>query len=383
MYKNMFVDTAEINVKAGKGGNGKVSFKRIKFKAKGGPDGGDGGDGGNVTFKVNPNMATLMDFRSKPVYKAKDGAPGGHKSMTGANGDDLIVFVPQGTLMYQVVGDEKTLIGDLTEKGQEITLAKGGRGGRGNESFKSATNQTPIQFTRGSPGEEKKFHLEIKLIADVGLVGLPNAGKSTLINQLAGTKAKVGSYPFTTLNPNLGICELKNGNKVILADLPGLIEGASKGKGLGDAFLRHVERTRLIIHLIDPFSADPSKDMVEKALNSYHSIRKELMDYGSNLEDKVEIVVVNKIDLQEVKENLDKLKKAFKSQKIEVLGISALSGEGSDALLSKITQEIEKIPEKPVFSVKTPTKVYTISDLPNKRMVFRGSVTEVVEKDLR
>ena len=379
---NSFVDTAKINIKAGRGGDGKVSFLRERHQPKGGPDGGDGGNGGNVILKVNPNMATLMDFRSKPKHKAKSGIPGGPKNMKGENGDDLVIYVPKGTLIFDIKGDSETLVGDLVENGRELRVATGGTGGKGNSRFKSSVNRTPTQYTPGSKGEERNLRLEIKLLADIGLVGFPNAGKSTLINRLTGANAKVADYPFTTLNPNLGVCELKNGNKIIVADLPGLIEGAAEGKGLGDEFLRHIERTRLIVHLIDPFSLD-EEDLVEKSLKSYDAIRKELKDHGAQLEEKKEIVVVNKMDITEVREAFESIKEAFKERDLDVLGISSLSGDGIDSLLERITQELDEIPEKTIFSVKKPVKVYTINDLPNRRLVFKGNQTITLIKKLK
>lgn len=380
--KNIFVDTAEIEIKAGTGGNGKVSFLRAKHIAKGGPDGGDGGKGGNVIVKVNPNMATLMDFRSKPNYKGQNGDMGSFKNMTGVNGEDLVILVPMGTLVYQIEGKDETLIGDLVEKGQELLVATGGVGGKGNSRFKSSINRTPIQFTPGVIGEERTLRLEIKLIADVGLVGFPNAGKSTLINRLTGANAKVAAYPFTTLNPNLGLCKLKNGNKIIIADVPGLIEGASEGKGLGDDFLRHIERTKIIVHMIDPFTLE-EEGLVEKALRDYKAIRKELEDYGANLGSKIEIVTINKMDIAEVSEAFEDIKAAFKSKNIDVIGISSLAGQGTEVLLNILTEKLSNIPTETTFSSEIPTKVYTINDLPNKRIVFRGNKTQEIFKNLK
>lgn len=377
MTQNNLVDTAQINVKAGNGGDGKVSFRRGKYMPKGGPDGGDGGDGGDIIFKTDPNMATLRDFRAKPSYEAENGERGGSNNMHGADGADLIIKVPKGTLIYQTSDNrENVLIGDMVEGGEEILVASGGVGGKGNDRFKSSTNRSPRQFTRGTKGEKKALRLEIKLIADVGLIGFPNAGKSTLINHLTGADAKVAKYPFTTLNPNLGVCDLKNKDRVILADVPGLIAGASEGKGLGDQFLRHIERTRLIVHMIDPFSFDENIDFAEKALKDYEAIRNELKNYGGNLAEKKEIVAINKIDITEVKEALGDIKKVFKSKEIDVLAISAVTGEGMGVLKDKIGQELKEIPERSSFEVHKPTKVYTTSTLPNKRIIFRENVEE-------
>lgn len=371
MSNKLMIDTAEIFVQAGKGGDGKSSFRREKFMPKGGPDGGDGGDGGSVYLRVNPNMSTLRDFRSKPKYEGKPGEPGGQNTMKGANGEDLYIDVPQGTLVYLQQENGEVLIGDLVDSGQALLVATGGKGGKGNDRFKSSVNRTPEQFTKGTLGEAKNIKLEVKLIADVGLVGFPNAGKSTLINKLAGTSAKVANYPFTTLTPNLGVVKLKNGKNAIFADVPGLIAGASEGKGLGDDFLRHIERTRLIVHLIDPFTMVEDTDFAETAIKAYTDIRKELEDYGGALENKKEIVVINKIDIFEIKEVFDSIRDAFKSKDIDVLGISAVTGEGLEELVNEITRVLDSMPEKPKFEVSEPIKVVDINDLPNKRMIFR------------
>lgn len=373
MRKNNLVDIVEIVVKAGKGGDGKVSFLRAKYVPKGGPDGGDGGDGGNVYFVADENMSTLRDFKTKPLYEAEPGFPGEGNNKKGADGEDLYINVPRGTLIYLLENDgREVLIGDLSENGVSLLVATGGIGGKGNTQFKSSTNQAPKKFTHGAPGEEKKLRLEVKLIADVGLVGFPNAGKSTLINKLAGTSAKVGSYPFTTLQPNLGVVRLKNEKNAIFADVPGLIKGASEGKGLGDDFLRHIERTRLIVHLVDPFSVNSGKGLEEDAIDLYRDIRDELKGYGASLDSKKEIVVLNKIDIVEVKDSFKKIKERFDKEGIDILGISSLTGEGLDDLLGVITKELEKVPDPVKFDVSKTVKVYNINDLPNKRVVFRG-----------
>lgn len=363
------IDLAKIQVKAGNGGDGLVSFRHEKFVAKGGPDGGDGGKGGSVYAVADHNLATLIDFRSKKVFKAGNGQSGGNKNKKGYDGEDLAIKVPTGTLVYQLDGQEEILIADLSEDGQEVLLAKGGKGGVGNKTFSSSTNRAPRQYTKGKPGEVKELKLEVKLIADVGLVGMPNAGKSTLINVLTNTSAKVADYPFTTLSPNLGVLKLKSGKKVIISDIPGLIEGASTGKGLGDEFLRHVERTRLLIHLIDPYQADT--DLVEKALGDYQVIEKELKNYQIDLTQKEELVAINKLDITEIKEIFPQIKKAFKNKfDLDVLGISAVSGEGLDVLVNLITKKLAEIPFKPLVEQPEAVKIYTIDNVPNKRLVY-------------
>ena len=381
------IDVARIKVKAGNGGEGHVSFRREKFITKGGPDGGDGGSGGSVYFMADNNMATLADFRAKSVFAAESGSSGKRKKMTGESGEDYYVKIPVGTLVYDIGNNKEVLIGDLNRKGETLLIAKGGVAGKGNFRFRSSVNKAPRQYTPGGKGEEKEIKLEVKLLADIGLVGAPNAGKSTLINRLTRANAKVGSYPFTTLSPNLGICALKDGQEAVIADIPGLIEGASQGKGLGDEFLRHVERTRILVHIVSPFDLAESVDytseisakkLAERTVKSYEIIRKELEVYGHGLESKLEIVVVNKLDLAEVKNNFEYIKKAFKKKETEVLGVSAASGEGIEALKDKIMEMLQKIPTVS-FEVSKPVKVYTIKNLPNRRMVFDDEAVLTLE----
>lgn len=367
------IDLVKIKIKAGDGGDGKVSFLRGKGSPKGGPDGGDGGDGGDVYFAADRNMATLRDFRAKDIFAAQNGEPGGKKKMYGADGEDYRISVPLGTLVYEIKDDREILVADLNEDGKEFLIAKGGVGGKGNFRFRSATNRTPIQFTPGTKGEEKIVKLEIKLVADIGLIGLPNAGKSTLLNRLTHARAEIGSYPFTTLSPNLGVMELENGENAILADIPGLIEGASEGKGLGDEFLRHVERTRILVHLIDPldgYEPGSKETLADNALSGYYKIRKELELYGRGLVEKPEIAVVSKIDVTEIRDEFEKIKKIFKRKKIEIIGISGVTGEGMAGLMGSIKKMLESNPKRPVFGVEKPVKLYTIENLPNRRLVF-------------
>ncbi|MFZ2664093.1 MAG: GTPase ObgE [Patescibacteria group bacterium] len=376
------VDVVEIKIKAGGGGDGKVSFRHEKHLAKGGPDGGDGGNGGSVYFIADNNLSTLIDFRSKSIFKADSGQPGGKKNMTGASAEDFFIKVPVGTLIYELGGDEERedLVGDLVETGQVIMIAKGGHGGRGNYKFRGSVNQTPQQYTPGTKGEEKTIRLEIKLIADVGLVGAPNAGKSTLLNRLTNSNAKVADYPFTTLTPNLGICKIEEGRNIVFADIPGLIEGASQGKGLGDEFLRHIERTRLLVHLIDPMSGR-NKDLVNNAIEGYQMIRNELKEYGHDLDSKQSITVVNKIDVTEVRDVFEEIKSRLAMLGVEVIGASSATGEGLDVLLSKIYSALERIPRKSSLEVKSVVKKYNIENLPNRRMVFnKGRVITLNKK---
>uniref|UniRef100_A0A7C4XVG8 GTPase Obg n=1 Tax=candidate division WWE3 bacterium TaxID=2053526 RepID=A0A7C4XVG8_UNCKA len=388
MNKNLFIDTAQIKVKAGNGGDGAVSFRREKYVPRGGPDGGDGGNGGSVYFEADSNMATLMDFRAKSSYKAQNGQPGMGKKMHGLNGEDLVIRVPQGTLVYvrggsgsgdwenqEISTTSDILIADMVDKNSRVLVALGGRGGKGNEKFKSSTNQTPLQYTKGGMGEEKTLRLEIKLIADIGLVGLPNAGKSTLLNKLTGANVKVANYPFTTLIPNLGVCRFKNGKSLIIADLPGLIEGAAEGKGLGDDFLRHVERTKLIVHLIDSYVIG-KEDLVKSSLESYSAIRAELKSYGANLFSKKEIIVINKIDILEVQDKFKDIEKGFKKIGLSIYGISAMTGEGIENFLNKLQEEYKLVSEVPLEKPAKATKIYGIGDLPNKRLVFHDNMSE-------
>jgi GTP-binding protein len=286
----MFIDEAEIHVKAGDGGPGAVRFRREAGVPRGGPSGGDGGDGGSVILRARPGLDTLLDVRGRHHWRAEDGEPGGSKDMAGAAGRDLVIDVPPGTLVY-----DKTLgilIKDLNREGMEVVIARGGKGGRGNARFATSTNQTPRVAEPGTPGEERHLRLELKLIADVGLVGLPNAGKSTLLSRLSAAHPKIAEYPFTTLEPSLGIVEAGPERRFVMADLPGLIEGAHRGVGLGDEFLRHIERTRVLVHLVE---IEPHTR--QTPAEAYRTIRAELAAYSRQLADKPEIVVLTKADL--------------------------------------------------------------------------------------
>lgn len=384
------IDTVNIKIKSGKGGDGRVSFLREKYKPKGGPDGGDGGKGGDVILMADENYHTLRDFRSKPNLEAQNGEAGKANNMFGKAGEDLTIKIPVGTLVYELRNGEEVLVGDFNKHNQTMIVAKGGVGGKGNFRFRSSMNQTPTQFTYGGPAVIKELKLEIKLVADVGIIGLPNAGKSTLINQLTKAAAKIGNYPFTTLEPNLGVA-IVNNQRIAFADIPGLIEGASEGKGLGDEFLRHVERNRILLHLIDPvFDANTSglidfsheENILHNVWENYQIIRNELKNFKSRFVDltsKKEIVVINKIDVTEIRENQDKIKEFFSHKGIEVYFISAFTGEGVQEVLKVLSKELEKV-EEIVFERKKPVKIIHIEDLKNRRFVYNISDNDEVKE---
>ena len=288
----MFIDEVTIEVSSGKGGDGSVHFRREKYVPFGGPDGGDGGRGGDVVLVVKPTLNTLSHFHHQTKFRAQDGSPGAKQNMTGASGQDLVLEAPPGTLVYDAVSGET--LGDLTEAGQTLRVAKGGRGGKGNARYATATNQAPRIGERGEPGQTVSLRLELKLIADVGIVGVPNAGKSTLLAAVTRAKPKIGVYPFTTLEPNLGVAELDADTVLVLADIPGLIEGAHRGLGIGHNFLRHIQRTRVLIHLLDGMAEDPLLDFAQ--------INSELALFDPNLKRKPQIVAFNKMDLPDVQE---------------------------------------------------------------------------------
>lgn len=315
-----FTDKIEIEVKAGKGGDGKLSFRHEKYMAKGGPDGGDGGYGGSVVFQVDHNLNTLAHFRNQKLVKAEAGQTGGTNTMHGRKGEDNVIKVPVGTMVF--VEDEK--IADLTQEGQTQIVAKGGRGGYGNAHFTASNRQVPTITELGEPGEYKRVVIELKLVADIGLIGLPNAGKSTLLSVISNAKPEIADYPFTTLIPNLGVTEIDNFT-VLVADIPGLIEGASQGKGLGDDFLRHVERTAVLIHLIDATSADPVKD--------WEVINRELKDYQTDLTNKPQLVTLSKIETIDAGEVESKRKLLEKATGSKVFAISAVAHKKLDELM--------------------------------------------------
>jgi GTP-binding protein len=353
----MFYDEAKIYVKAGGGGDGCVAFRREKYVPYGGPAGGDGGRGGNVLLCVDRHLNTLYRFSRKRHFKAARGGHGRGKDQHGAFGAHLRVPVPCGTVVYDA--DSGELLGDLTEQGQELAVARGGRGGKGNARFATSTNQAPRIAEHGEPGEERWLRLELKLLADVGLVGVPNAGKSTLLAAVTAARPKIAPYPFTTLQPNLGVVVLDDQTEFVLADIPGLIEGASEGKGLGHEFLRHIERTRVLIHLLDGLSADPLADFV--------AINGELAAFGHDLGRKPQLVVLNKMDMPEVRARWPEVQAALEAQGYPAaMVISALAREGTRELLYRAAQMLAELPEEapawelPVFRPGVDEETFTV-----------------------
>ncbi len=334
-----FIDKAKIYVKGGDGGRGCVAFRREKFVPFGGPSGGNGGKGGDVIIEADDRLQTLMDYRYKRHYRAKNGQPGSGSNKHGRSADDLVLKVPVGTVIKDAETGE--IIADLTEKGQRVVVARGGKGGRGNAAFKSPTNQTPTTAEEGEKGEERWIELELKLIADVGIIGFPNAGKSTLISTLSHAKPKIADYPFTTLTPVLGVLEFDISDSIVLADIPGLIEGASEGAGLGHEFLRHIERTKFLIHLID-ISDFRERDPVE----AFEIINRELENYSPELVKKPQIVVGNKIDILSDKSEIDRLKTFFEERGYTFIPVSLATREGVDELIKAIKEKKKELTAK-------------------------------------
>ncbi len=338
----MFVDEVEFKVKGGDGGNGAVSFHREKFIDMGGPDGGDGGDGGSVILKVDEGLNTLSDFRYQSNYEAGRGGNGSGKNMHGKNGEDLILMVPPGTVVFDA--DTDRLLKDLTGADEEFVAAGGGKGGKGNTRFKKSTRKAPKFAEQGEPGEEKLIRLELKLLADVGLIGYPNVGKSTLISTVSEARPKIGSYHFTTLKPNLGVVSLGDYRSFVMADIPGLIEGAHKGIGLGDEFLRHIERTRLLIHMIDLSGLEG-----REPLEDFEVINGELSKYSDRLAERPQIIALNKMDLPTARENLDRVKKKLEDDGYKAFPISAVTKEGVKDLINYTGELLDELPEEEVF----------------------------------
>jgi GTP-binding protein len=331
----MFFDEARIHAKAGNGGNGAVSFRREKYVPRGGPDGGRGGDGGDVVLEVDSQLNTLLHFQKQVHFKAGQGVPGRGKNQTGARGEDIVVMVPPGTVVRDA--DSGQVLADLVEAGQRVIVAQGGQGGRGNISFATSTNQAPRLAERGLPGQELWLRLELKLLADVGLVGMPNAGKSTLLAAVSAARPKIADYPFTTLQPSLGVVALDADNSFVMADLPGLIEGAHAGAGLGHQFLRHVERTRLLIHLLDGAADDP--------LDHFDQINQELELFNPALAERPQVVVLSKMDLPDARGHWPKVEAAMRARKLPAYAISAATGEGVRHLIARVGSMLAELPK--------------------------------------
>jgi GTPase len=371
----MLIDEAEILVRSGKGGDGMVHFHREKYVPRGGPDGGDGGRGGDVIFEARTSLNTLATFRHQRHYFAPNGEKGSVNNMTGKSAEDLIILVPPGTVVRDKEKD--ILMGDLVEHGQRLVVCKGGRGGRGNQHFATPSDQAPRMGERGEPGQEKLLHLELKLIADVGIVGVPNAGKSSLLASVTNAKPKIADYPFTTLEPNLGVAELDEDTTLVLADIPGLIEGAHEGAGLGDAFLRHIQRTRVLIHLLDGLSEDPLADFTQ--------INSEMALFDSNLAEKPQVVVLNKMDLPEVQERWPKLKKALEKRGYEPMAISAVSHENVRELLWKAAELLKTAPQTkisealPIYRPKEDIQKFTVERTPEGWAVKGAGIERAAE----
>lgn len=360
----MFIDETVITAKSGKGGDGMVHFRREKFVPFGGPDGGDGGRGGDIILEVSPTLNTLSSFQNKRVFQAEDGKPGGGNNKTGKSGEDMVILVPPGTVIY----DEETgeVLGDLVSQDDRLTVCKGGRGGRGNARFATSRNQAPRIAERGEPGEERTLRLEMKLIADVGIVGVPNAGKSTFLAAVTNAKPKIAAYPFTTLEPNLGVAVLDDETTLVLADIPGLIEGAHEGIGLGHTFLRHIQRARVLIHLLDGLAEDPVLD--------YAQINSELALFDPLLADKPQVVAFNKMDLDDVMARWPAIEARLKAhglnQEGDLIAISAVAGTNVKKLLYKAAQLLEKEPDLPEV-VDLP--VYRLESDPREFSIKRTS----------
>jgi GTP-binding protein len=330
-----FIDRARISVRGGDGGDGAVAWRREKYVPKGGPAGGDGGDGGSVILEVDEGLSTLLDFRYRHEHRAESGERGGNKDMYGKGGPDMVLRVPAGTMVY----DDTTSvqIADLRTHGQRFFAARGGKGGRGNIHFASSTDRAPRKFERGRLGQERVIRLELKLLADVGLVGFPNVGKSSLITRISAARPKIADYPFTTLIPNLGVVQLPGERSLVLADVPGLIEGAHAGAGLGHQFLRHLERTRVLIHIVE-LAQLPGRT----PLRDYLALRRELELYDAKMAARAEIVVLNKIDLPTTRKRLPALKKLFAKRGLRLYGISAVTGEGLAQVLEAAWKDLVK-----------------------------------------
>lgn len=369
----MLVDEARIYVRSGDGGNGMVAFRREKYVPHGGPSGGDGGHGGDVILRVNPNLNTLIYFEHNNKFKAERGVNGGSSNRTGANAQDLVIDVPAGTVVRDAHSGE--LIADLVKPGDQVVVAKGGRGGKGNSRFTTASNRAPRIAEKGAPGEERWLRLELKLIADVGIVGVPNAGKSTLLSVVSNAKPKIAPYPFTTLEPNLGVV-IHNNRDLVFADIPGLIEGAHMGVGLGHSFLRHVQRTRVLVHLLNGESEDPVAD--------FNQINTELALYDEKMTQKPQIVVLSKMDLPTTAERLPQIKASLQARGVEVIPISAVTRLGLTELLNRVFDTVAQLPasddpmndEMPVYELQSAEPIFTIERDSAGNFIVKGKRIE-------
>ena len=366
----MFVDYTKIIIKSGDGGNGAASFRREKYVASGGPDGGDGGKGGDIYFEANKDKNTLIDFRYNRKFKAGNGENGSGKNCYGKYGEDLIIKVPVGT----VIKDAETgkVVADLSHEGQKELILKGGRGGRGNMHFATATRQTPRFAEDGEKGEEKEIILELKLLADVGLLGFPNVGKSTFLGTVTEARPKIANYHFTTLEPNLGVATV-NGDSFVIADIPGIIEGASEGVGLGIQFLRHVERTRLLLHFVDVSGLEG-----RNPLEDYHAINEELKKYSEKLSKRKQIIVATKADIIQDETNFNELLDFAKKNNIEIFKISSVTGEGIQELLTHVAKELKVLPKEELTEVEERV-VYTLKEEEPSWTIRKENETFIIE----
>ena len=367
----MFTDYAKIIIKSGNGGDGAITFRREKYVAAGGPDGGDGGKGGDIYFRVDPNANTLIDFRYTKKFKAQNGENGSGGNKYGKSGEDLYIDVPVGT----IIRDAETgkIVADLSKDGQVELVLKGGRGGKGNSHFATATRQVPRFAQAGEDGEEKEVILELKLLADVGLLGFPNVGKSTFLSVVTDAKPKIANYHFTTIEPNLGVVKTEKGDSFVIADIPGIIEGASEGIGLGIQFLRHVERTRLLLHVIDVSGVEG-----RNPVQDFHTINEELKKYSEKLSQRKQIIVANKIDIMQDDTGYKELEKLAKEQNIEIFKISGATGQGIKELLNRVSEVLKTLPKEEIVDEEDRV-VYTLNDDSNDFTVRKEDGIFIIE----
>ena len=367
----MFTDYAKIIIKSGNGGDGAITFRREKYVAAGGPDGGDGGKGGDIYFRVDPNANTLIDFRYTKKFKAQNGENGSGGNKYGKSGEDLYIDVPIGT----IIRDSETgkIVADLSKDGQVELVLKGGRGGKGNSHFATATRQVPRFAQAGEDGEEKEVILELKLLADVGLLGFPNVGKSTFLSVVTDAKPKIANYHFTTIEPNLGVVKTEKGDSFVIADIPGIIEGASEGIGLGIQFLRHVERTRLLLHVIDVSGVEG-----RNPVQDFHTINEELKKYSEKLSQRKQIIVANKIDIMQDDTGYKELEKLAKEQNIEIFKISGATGQGIKELLNRVSEVLKTLPKEEIVDEEDRV-VYTLNDDSNDFTVRKEDGIFIIE----